>query len=42
MGVVPQPVLPDPPIDQEIRRFDDYLRDVRGLIAKTRSHYERM
>jgi site-specific recombinase XerD len=42
MGVVPQPILPDTPIDQEIRHFDDHLRNVRGLIAKTRSHYERI
>jgi integrase/recombinase XerC len=36
-GVIADPVAVPSPIDEELRRFDEHMRSVRGLGAKTRS-----
>ena len=35
-GVIAEPALPSDPVSAEVRHYDDYMRDVRGLSAGTR------
>jgi site-specific recombinase XerD len=41
-GVIPPPATPFVPCDEEVGRFDEHLRDVRGLAGETRRHYRRI
>jgi hypothetical protein len=36
-GVVAEPTPATTPVDEELRRFDEHMRHVRGLAPKTRS-----
>jgi hypothetical protein len=33
-GVIAEPALPSDPVSAEVRHYDDYMRDVRGLSAR--------
>ena len=35
-GVIPLPVAPTGPVEDELHRYDEYMRDVRGLAEGTR------
>ena len=35
-GVIPLPAMPTAPLDEEVRRFDEHLCNVRGLAVETR------
>lgn len=41
-GVIPEPSLGTDPIDEEMQKFDAYLRDARGLTDKTRRQQRRI
>jgi len=41
-GVIPSPPRPVEPVYAEVDRFDDYLRDARGLASETRRNYRRI
>ena len=41
-GVIPPLPTPVEPVNAEVDRFDDYLRDVRGLASETRRNYRRI
>jgi integrase/recombinase XerC len=41
-GVIPPLPTPVEPVYAEVDRFDDYLRDVRGLASETRRNYRRI
>jgi integrase/recombinase XerC len=38
-AVIADPSISLTPVDEELRRFDDYMNHVRGLAPKTRRHY---
>lgn len=33
-GAIAEPALPSDPVSAEVRHYDDYMRDVRGLSAR--------
>ena len=41
-GVIPQPATPTIPLDAEVDRFAEYLRNVRGLASETCRNYRRI
>jgi site-specific recombinase XerD len=41
-GAISMPALGTSPIDEEMRNFDDYMRDARGLAAETRQNQLRV
>jgi len=41
-GTIPVPVLPTDPIANELRRYDEHMRDARGLAAGTRDSHLRI
>ena len=38
-GIIADPSIPQTPVDEELRRFDDHMSHVRGLATRTRKHY---
>ena len=38
-GVIPRPTTPTAPLDAEVDRFDEHLRNVRGLAGETCRNY---
>jgi integrase/recombinase XerC len=38
-GIIADPSIPQTPVDEELRRFDDHMNHVRGLAARTRKQY---
>ena len=38
-AIIADPAIPRTPVEEELRRFDDYMNHVRGLAAKTRKQY---
>jgi integrase/recombinase XerC len=38
-AVIADPAIGLTPVDEELRRFDDHMNNVRGLASKTRKHY---
>ncbi len=41
-GIIPLPATPSTPLDEEVGRFDEHLRNVRGLAVDTRRNYLRI
>ena len=41
-GVIAERLQPNTPVDQELQRFDEYMRHVRGLAPNTRGLYLRI
>ena len=41
-GVIAERIRPNTPVDEELRRFDEYMSHVRGLASNTRSLYLRI
>jgi len=41
-GVIPEPALPTDPVANELRRYDEHMRDARGLAAGTRDSHLRI
>jgi len=41
-GVIPRSTTPTAPFDAEVSRFDEHLRNVRGLADETRRNYRRI
>lgn len=42
IGAIPMPALGTSPIDEEMRNFDAYMRDARGLSAETSENWQRI
>jgi site-specific recombinase XerC len=38
-AIIADPAIGLTPVDEELRRFDDHMKHVRGLASKTRKHY---
>lgn len=36
-GVISEPIIVQTPVDKELQKYDSYMHEVKGLVAKTRS-----